>query len=64
MDKGLELIKKYRTIFYVSDAMLRGANQKNPFTFPYKIWPSDYKNPHSLKLLLDKYLYLKFKILI
>ena len=24
---------------------------ENPFTFPYKIWPSDYNNPRSLKLL-------------
>ena len=35
IEKGLELIKNDRTILHVSDAMLRGANRKNPSTFPY-----------------------------
>ena len=25
---------------------------ENPFSFPYRIWPSEYNNPHSLKKLL------------
>ena len=47
-DIGKELLIQ-KLIGYVSY-----VSGENPFTFPYKIWPSDYGNPHSLKLLLDK----------
>ena len=47
-DIGKELLIQ-KLIGYVSY-----VSGENPFTFPYKIWPSDYKNPHSLTLLQNK----------
>ena len=44
--KNLLIQKSIGYVSYVSG--------ENPFTFPYKIWPSYYKNERSLKILKEK----------